>query len=117
MGSFVISSLFAACFALLGWALMRALQEGSDGYAEVYARETSQGFEDIFLFIPARRIADLARILAVIAFIFFFFVFGDFAAARGWITGFVFGIIGAAGALNLPRILLNFLKNTPSGKI
>jgi tight adherence protein B len=90
--------------------LTSALQQGSEGYSKVYAEEASLAFEDIFLFIPANRIADLARILAVTTFITFFLLFGDFQAPKGWLTGILFGAIGAAGALNLPRIILNFLK-------
>lgn len=110
MGPLIISSLFAACFGLLAWALASALQQGSEGYSKVYAEETSLAFEDIFLFIPAHRIADLARILAITVFLAFFLLLGDFHAPRGWLTGFLFGGIGAVGALNLPRIVLNFLK-------
>jgi tight adherence protein B len=110
MGPLLISTLFAACFGLLAWALTSALQQGSEGYSKVYAEEASLAFEDIFLFIPANRIADLARILAVTTFITFFLLFGDFQAPKGWLTGILFGAIGAAGALNLPRIILNFLK-------
>lgn len=110
MSLLAVSFLYAACFGLLAWSFARALQQGSEGYSKVYAEETSMAFEDIFLFIPASRIADLARILAVTVFIIFFMLFGDVGDPRGWITGLLFGGIGAAVALHLPRIILQILK-------
>ena len=68
----------------LAYVAIRALQSGARNYSGVYAQETASAFEDLFLFIPARRVAEL-----------------------GW------GLCGAVFALPVlrgPRLLLHILK-------
>lgn len=105
-----IPLLFAACFSLLSLALLRAFREGEEGYTEAYAEETARAFEDLFLFIPPARIAQASRALAALAFVSLFLMIGDLSQPRGALIGFIFGSLGAALAMQIPRLLLNHMK-------
>jgi len=111
VGAWVVPLLFALCFTGLAFVLLRALNEGADNYAQEYAQEAARQFEDLFLFIPAKRIADLARTLAVTVFILLFFVFGDVSTSSGIMVGTVLGLLGGIGALQLPRFVVSVLRH------
>ena len=64
-------ALFALSFGLLAWVLLSAFSEGAIAYAGEYSDTTARAFEDIFLFIPARRIAEAGWALAAMAFLLF----------------------------------------------
>ena len=109
-GLFIVPLLFGLCFAGLAYTLLRALREGADSYAKEYAESTARQFEDLFLFIPARRIADIARVLAVTIFILFFLLFGDPSTGPGLLLGSITGLIGGSIALNAPRMMYRVLR-------
>jgi hypothetical protein len=99
-GLFLIPLLFMVCFAMLAYGLLLAFREGMEQYASTYSQDTARQFEDLFLFIPAKRIADLARLTAVAVFVLFYFLFGDLATKAGIVRGMVFATVGAGLALN-----------------
>ena len=111
MTPILISTLFGAAFAGLSGVLLRALQAGSESYSGAYSQQTARQFEDLFLFIPPRRIAEMGWSCAIAAF---FVVFLLVANPRDPVTaliGLALGI-GAAGlALRAPNHLLVFLRN------
>lgn len=109
-GLFLIPLLFMVCFGMLAYGLLLALREGMDQYSSTYSQDTARQFEDLFLFIPAKRIADLARLAAVAVFVLFYMLFGDLATKAGIARGLGFAAAGALLALNAPRILLTILK-------
>jgi len=109
-GLVLVPALYMACFAGLAYTLLRALREGAESYAEVYAVDAARQFEDIFLFIPPRRILDLARVGAITAFIIAFLLLGDFRGSGGMVRGAVFGLIAGGLALNSPRLILVVLR-------
>ncbi|MBU0679444.1 MAG: type II secretion system F family protein [Verrucomicrobia bacterium] len=109
-GLVFVPLLFALCFGGLAYSLFRALREGMESYDQVYAVDAARQFEDIFLFVPAKRIADIARIAAVTMFIIFFLLFGDFGTPSGLLSGLIFGFIAALAAVNSPRMVLRVLK-------
>jgi tight adherence protein B len=109
-GLWIAPALFMACFGLLAYALLQALREGMENYSSVYAQATARQYEELFLFVPAKRIADLARIAAVVAFIVFFLLFGDFGSQGGLLAGALFGSLAAVGALLAPRLILRILR-------
>ena len=104
-----IPALFMGCFALLSYTLLQGLREGLQNYSQVYARATAQQYEDLFLFIPARRLADIARAGAVLSFILLFLVLGDFTPA-GLLRGGVVGGLAAVGALFAPGLIVHLLR-------
>ena len=110
LGPVLIPALFGVCFALLAYVLVLALKEGSEAYADLYAKETARQLEDVFLFIPPDRVLDLAKMLAVGTFIVVFLLFGGFATSEGLIAGTVLGLIAGFAALNLPRWVLGVLR-------
>lgn len=109
-GLIFIPLLFTMCFAMLAYGLLMAFREGMDQYASTYSEDASRQFEDLFLFIPAKRIADLARLAAVGVFVLFYLLFGDLATTAGIARGLGFAVGGAVLALNAPRILLAILR-------
>jgi len=109
-GMLVIPSLFMLCFAMLAYGLLQAFREGMDQYAKTYSADAARQFEDLFLFIPAKQIADLARLSAVGVFVLFYFLFGDLGSAAGNARGLTFATAGALLALAAPRLLLAILR-------
>jgi len=79
-------------------------------YARTFSADTARQFEDIFLFIPPRRIADLARYGALGVFLLFYLLFGDLGSRAGVIRGLVFASVGSVLALMAPRGLLHVLR-------
>jgi tight adherence protein B len=106
----VISLLYGLCFAGLAYIISKAIAEGNEGYANTYATETARQFEDIFLFIPAKRLGDIARMSALALFLLSFFIFGEFGDPGGMFRGGFFGIIFALAALATPRVALKLIK-------
>jgi len=106
----LIPLLFGISFAGLGYMLSRALAAGAEAYSGAYAEDTARQFEDIFMFIPPRRIAELAWAAAASAFVIVFLLTGSLTSVRGVFTGGFFGVVAGGLALLAPRYLLNFLK-------
>lgn len=102
--------LYAACFAGLSYVLVKALQEASHSYADEYTADTSRKFEDLFLFIPPRRLLEIARIAALTTFLIFFFLLGDIASPTGLLRGLILGGVMATLVLFAPGIILKVLR-------
>jgi tight adherence protein B len=110
LGFALVCSLFALSFGALAWALFSAMQDAMDSYSDVYAEDTARQFEDVFLFIHPAQLTRIAYIAAVVVFMFFMAVLGDFSSPGGMAAGFIFGLAGGLGALQMPRIILRVLK-------
>ena len=110
LGLYLIPLVFALCFGILAYAFTRAAREGLEAYDQVYSTEASRQFEDLFLFIPPRRIAEIAQVSAVLLFIIFYLIFGGFGDSGAVLSGTVFGSVGAGLALAAPRILIRVLR-------
>ncbi len=110
IGLAAIPALYAVCFGLLAYAALGALREGMDQYSRTFSADTARQFEDLFLFIPPRRIADLARMGAAAVFGLFYLLFGDLGSRAGVVRGLVFATTGAVLTLFAPRMLLWFLR-------
>lgn len=110
IGLVLVPLLYAGCFAGLSFVLVKALQEASQSYADEYTTDTARQFEDIFLFIPPRRLLEIARIAALTTFLLFFFLLGDLASPLGLLRGLILGGIMATLVLFAPGIILKVLK-------
>ena len=108
--SWLIPALFMGCFGLLAYALLQSLREGAESYRRVYVDETARQYEDLFLFIPARRLADIARISAAAAFIAVFLIAGDWGSTAGLVRGVVLGGLAGTAALFAPALILRILR-------
>lgn len=106
----LIPTLHLVCFAGLSYAFLHALKAGAESYSSVYTEQTARQFEDIFLFIPPRRILEIAWTSAVACFVVFFFLTGNFRSIMGSARGFIIGGIAGGIALSLPKRILSFIK-------
>lgn len=104
------AALFAISFGLLVWVILSAFFEGAISYAGEYSDTTSRAFEDIFLFIPARRIAEAGWALAVMAFLLFAGLLFNPNKPAVLVLGLALGIVAAFGAFQLPRQLLAVMR-------
>ena len=107
---YIIPLLYMACFAGLTFYIMQIIQAGSETYNKIHTEETSRQFADIFLFIPPRRISELAWSVSVITFLFLFLAASDFSSPAGAVRGLFIGGLAAAATLNLPRWYLALIK-------
>ncbi len=107
----IIPTLYMACFAGLCYSFLRALHAGAESYSNTYTEQTSRQFEDIFLFIPPRRILEIAWTSAIAVFVVFFFLTGNFQSLGGFARGMVIGGLMGTAALALPKRVLAFMKN------
>lgn len=94
----------------LAYVAIRALQSGARNYSGVYAQETASAFEDLFLFVPARRVAELGWGLSGAVFLLVFLVAGGLQSADKAIQAAVAGAVFALPVLRVPRLLLRILK-------
>ncbi len=106
----LISSLVGLSMLGLGYVFARALYAGAEEYSGTHATETARDFEDVFLFIPPRRIAEAGWATAAAAFLIVFFVTGNVASIRGIFVGAGLGAVAGGLSLRAPRALLGFLK-------
>jgi len=106
----LIAVLFGISFAGVAYVLQQAIRSGSDAYSGAYSQDVARQFEDIFLFIPPRRIVELGWTAFAVAFLFFFFLTGSLNSVRGFVVGTAVGAIFGTLALRVPVQLLLALK-------
>lgn len=75
------------------------------------SQQTARQFEDLFLFIPARRIAEIGTIAATITFLFIAGAFFSPSSPELTGIGFVIALLAAAAAFQLPKQFLAFMRN------
>ena len=107
----LIASLFMLSFAGLAYVLMQAVMSGAEAYSGAYSEDAAKQFEDIFLFIPPRRIGEAGWAISAAVFISVFLLTGTLTSIRGFITGLIFAVIAGLLALKTPTWLLTVLKN------
>lgn len=101
----------ALTFGLLAWILLRSFSESAATYTGEYSSKTSRQFEDLFLFIPARRIAEAGWACAIIAFILFSCLLFNPAKPIMVIVGIGLGLVAGYGAFQLPRQFLAVMRD------
>jgi tight adherence protein B len=106
----LIPTLFMVCFAGLAFVLMRALSAGADAYSGEYSADTARQFEDIFLFVPPRRIAEIGWMCSAASFAIVFLLTGSLTEKRGFIVGLALGTLVAVAMLQMPRLLVRMLR-------
>ena len=94
----------------LAYVAIRALQSGAQNYSGAYAQETASAFEDLFLFIPARRVAELGWGLCGAFFVLVFLVAGGLQSTDKAMQAAVAGAVFASPMLRVPRLLVRILK-------
>lgn len=103
--------------ALLGTAiggfaftLVRAMSSGAGSYSDSVSEETSRQFEDLFLFIPARRIAEIGWAVASLVFLACTLPFFDLNNPLSTTVGLAMGLFFGTLALSAPNRLVSILK-------
>ncbi|MBM4142112.1 MAG: hypothetical protein FJ225_00745 [Lentisphaerae bacterium] len=102
--------LFGLSATGLGYVLCRSVAAGAEAYSGAFAEDTARQFEDIFLFIPPRRIAEIGWTGACAAFVLVFLSAGSFTSLGGVVVGLLLGTLAGTGALLAPRRLLSLLR-------
>lgn len=108
--TFVIPMLYLVCFSGLTYYIMLIIKSGAESYNKAYTQETARQFADIFLFIPPRRIVELAWSTSVLVFLLLFLIFGDFSSPAGTLRGLIIGGLAAGLVLSAPRWSLAILR-------
>lgn len=96
---------------VLVYALFRSFSEEAASYAGTYSDSTSRKLEDLFLFIPPKRIEEASWACAAMGFLLFASLLFNLNKPILTVTGVVIGIVAAFGAFQLPSYFLNFLRN------
>lgn len=99
-------------FASVAVALLRAFSTGAESYAGVYSEKTARQFEDIFLFIPPRRITEIGWAAAIgMALLCFLATGGVSGTETAVLVRLALSIgIGGGPMLAAPGLLLMFLR-------
>ena len=106
----LISTLFMLSFSGLTYVMMTAFLSGAEVYSDTYSQETASEFEDIFLFIPPKRIAEIGWTLSAAVFLVLFMLVGNFESSMGISAGLIISSIGSYAAFHTPKALLRLLK-------
>lgn len=81
MITFLILVLVAVCFAGLAALGLNAFASGASIYSGTYSEATSRQFEDIFLFIPPHRIAEIGWVCSILTTLLVFLSLGAFSGS------------------------------------
>lgn len=106
----LIPTLFLLSFTGLTYVLLKAFFSGAEAYSDTYSQTTAHEFEDVFLFIPPKRIAEIGWALSTAVFFILFLLVGNFSSATGTIAGIIISTLGAYAAFHSPKSLLRYLK-------
>ncbi len=99
-------------FGLLAVVLLRALSSGAEVYSGTYSEQTARQFEDLFLFIPPRRIAEVGWAAATGSALLVFLATGGVSGTPSGVLARLGLSIGLGGGpmLLLPGFLLVYLR-------
>ncbi len=112
MITILIVLLTAVCFAGLTTVALNAFASGASAYSGTYSEATSRQFEDIFLFIPPRRIAEIGWIGAILTTVLVFLSLGGVGdSASATLVRLAVGLAMGAIMLMAPGQLLVILRN------
>ena len=107
-----LAALFTGlAIALLTVLLFNAFSSGAQEYTATYSTQTARQFEDLFLFIPPKRIAEIGTIAAVIVFLLIAGAFFTPSNPELTAIGLILAILAGFGAFQMPRQFLVILKN------
>lgn len=110
MSPILIPLLFAVSAAGLTITILNAAFAGAREYSDTYSSDTAQGFEELFLFIPPRRIAEAGWAAAAFMFVIAFFLTGSLTDPAGFLLGLLMGACTGGLALQTPGWMLTYLK-------
>ena len=104
-------ALTGLCFGFLAAIVLRAFSEGAATYTGTYSDSTSRQLEDLFLFIPPRRIAEASWACAVIAFLLFAGLLFNLEKPLFLLVGVALGLVAGFGAFQIPRQIIAMMRD------
>ncbi|MBP5511524.1 MAG: type II secretion system F family protein [Kiritimatiellae bacterium] len=108
----ILASVAVGCaFTAFAYIIILSVESGSVNYSDAVSHETAQQFEDLFLFIPAKKIADIGRAFAAAVFLLFFIPFFSLSNPVSSAVGLSLGILFGALALQAPSKLVDVLRS------
>lgn len=110
------SLLMGVSFVGFAWTILRALGSGASEYADNMSEETSREFEDMFLFIPPKRIAEIGWTSAAIVFMLFAIPLFDLNNPVSTIAGLLLGCTFGTLALMAPKHVIKILRDRRRNK-
>ena len=102
--------LVGIAFSVFGWQIIHTLRTGAGAYSESVSEETSRQFEDLFLFIPAKKISEIGRAAAAALFLLFFIPLFSLTHPVSTLAGTILGLFFGGIALMIPTKLVKVLK-------
>lgn len=105
----LIPVLYAASLGGLTYFILQSFRAAAEEYAVAYSETTARQMEDMFLFIPPRRVLELAAASAAVCFLLGFLALGGFMG-RTLMRGLVVGLLAGAIGWNIPRLVLGVMK-------
>jgi tight adherence protein B len=106
----LITLLFALCASGLVYVIAAAMTSGAEEYSGAFSKDTAKQFEDVFLFVPARRILELSWAAAAVVFMIVFLALANFESLDGVILALVLGALAGMGGFCVPRWMLALFK-------
>jgi len=103
-------ALLGISFGGFAFTIVRAMGSGAGAYSDSMSEETSRQFEDLFLFIPARRIAEIGWAAAAIVFLLCFIPLFDMSNPLATTAGLVLGLIFGSLALMAPTKIVSVMR-------
>lgn len=104
------TGLIALSFGGFAYTIIRAMSSGAGTYTEAMSEEAARQFEDMFLFIPAKRIAEIGYAAAAALFLLCFIPLFDANNPISTIAGLVLGVTFGALALMAPSKLIEVMR-------
>ncbi len=104
-------ALTGLCFGILAVIVLRAFSEGATAYTGTYSDSTARQLEDLFLFIPPRRIAEASWACAIIAFLLFAGLLFNIEKPLFLLVGLALGLVAGFGAFQIPRQIIAMMRD------
>ena len=104
-------ALTGLCFGILAAIVLHAFSEGAATYTGTYSDTTSRQLEDLFLFIPPRRIAEASWACAVFAFLLFAGLLFNPDKPLFMLLGIALGFVAGFGAVQIPRQIIAMMRD------
>ena len=105
----IVPASYMACLGGLAWFIVQSFQSAAADYAAAYSEDTARQMEDLFLFIPPRRVLELASASAAACFLLGFLLFGGFDGSS-LLIGLVLGVVLGFAGWNIPRTVLSVMR-------
>jgi tight adherence protein B len=104
-----VPGLYLLCLGGLTYFILQSFRSAATDYAAAYSESTSRQMEDLFLFIPAKRVLELALASSAICFLIGFLLFGG-ADGSSVMTGAGAGVVLAALGWTIPRTVMGVMR-------